>query len=74
MTREEAMAEAERKRASDPDATWFAAERGAEWTVARLGVRPTRPTGTATKPPPEPPRDDPFSPIERAAWIAGTGG
>ena len=75
MMREEAMAEVARRRASDPDVTWLAAERGAEWTVVRIGMAPTAtPTGTATKPPPVAPRDDPDSPIERAAWFAGGGG
>ena len=74
MTHEQALAEVQRRRVSDPDATWLATQRGGEWTVARVGLRPTKPTGTATKPPPEPPRDDPHSPIERAAWFAGTGG
>jgi hypothetical protein len=73
MTREEAIAEVERRRASHPDATWVATQRGGEWMVARIGVASTRPTGTATKPPPVAPRDDPHSPIERAAWFAGGG-
>jgi len=74
MTREEAMAEVERKRASHPDATWLATQRGGEWTVARIGIAPTKQTGTATKPPPVAPRDDPHSAPERAAWFAGGGG
>jgi hypothetical protein len=39
MTREEAMAEAERRQASDPDASWIAASRGGAWTVVRI-VKP----------------------------------
>jgi hypothetical protein len=74
MTREEALAEVERRRVSDPDATWLATERGGQWIVARLGLTPTKPTGTATKPPPDPPLADPQSPIVRATWFAGTGG
>lgn len=75
MTREEAVAEAKRRQASDPGASWIATSRDGEWTVARIGVAPTQPsTGTATKPPPVAPRDDPHSPIERAAWFAGGGG
>jgi hypothetical protein len=74
MTREEAIAEAKRRQASDPGFTWIATSRAGEWTVARIGVAPTKPTGTATKPPPLAPRDDPHSPIERAAWFAGGGG
>jgi hypothetical protein len=74
MTREEAIAEAKRRQASDPDASWIATSRDGEWMVVRLGVAPTKSTGTATKPPPVAPRDDPHSPIERAAWFAGGGG
>jgi hypothetical protein len=74
MTREEAIAEVERLRASHPDATWVATRRGDDWIVARIGLVPTKPTGTATKPPPAAPRDDPHSSLERAAWFAGTGG
>jgi hypothetical protein len=73
MTREEAMAEVEQMRASHPEATWVATQREGEWCVARIGLAPTRPTGTATKPPPPAPHDDPHSPIERAAWFAGGG-
>ena len=74
MTRDEATAEVERRRAADPDATWVAVQRDGEWAVARLGIKPVKPTGTATKPPPDPPRDDPHTPLERATWFAGTGG
>jgi hypothetical protein len=60
MTREEAMAEAKRRQASDPHVTWIATQRGSAWTVARIGMPPrTKATGTATKPPPEGPRDGP---------------
>jgi hypothetical protein len=71
MTREQAITEAKRRQASDPDASWIATSRDGEWTVARIGVAPTKVTGTATKPPPVAPRDDPHSAIERAAWFAG---
>jgi hypothetical protein len=74
MTREDALAEVERKRASHPDSMWVATQRRGEWIVARIGVAPTKPTGTATKPPPVAPRDDPHSAVERAAWFAGLGG
>jgi hypothetical protein len=74
MTHEEAIAEVERRRAADPSATWIATERDGEWTVARIALAPTRPTGTATKPPPQAPQADPHTPIERAAWFAGWGG
>jgi hypothetical protein len=73
MTHEQAIAEVERRRASEPGATWIATQRDGEWTVARIGVAPVKTTGTATKPPPEPPRDDPHSGIERAAWFAAGG-
>jgi hypothetical protein len=75
VTRAEAIAEVERRRVSDPEVTWLATERDGEWVVARIGLPPpAKPTGTATKPPPEPPLADPHSPIERAAWFAGSGG
>jgi hypothetical protein len=74
MTREQAMAEVERKRVAEPDATWMATHRGDDWSVARIGLTPTKPTGTATKPPPGAPRDDPHSSVERAAWFAAGGG
>jgi hypothetical protein len=74
MTHDEAIAEAERKQASDPTATWIATRRDGEWLVVRVGVVPVKSTGTATKPPPAAPRDDPHSAAERAAWFAGGGG
>ncbi|MBV9001512.1 MAG: hypothetical protein JO304_20810 [Solirubrobacterales bacterium] len=74
MTRDEAMAEVERRRAADPSASWIATQRGGDWVVVRVGIAPTKVTGTATKPPPVAPQDDPHSPIERAAWFAGGGG
>ena len=74
MTRAEAIAEAGRRQASDPDAIWITTSRDGEWTVVRIGVVSTKPSGTATKPPPLAPRDDPHSPIERAAWFAAGGG
>ncbi len=73
MTRDEATAEAKRRQASDREGTWITTERGSEWTVARIGVAPTKETGTATKPPPVAPREDAYTPLERAAWIAGSG-
>ena len=71
MTREESIAEAERRRAADPAASWIASQRDRDWIVVRIGMAPTKVTGTATKPPPVAPRDDPHSAIERAAWFAG---
>jgi hypothetical protein len=73
VTREQAIAEAKRKQAADPAASWIAASRDGTWTVVRVGIAPTTVTGTATKPPPVAPRDDPHSSIERAAWFAGGG-
>jgi hypothetical protein len=74
MTRDEAIADAKRKQACDPSATWIATQRAGEWVVARVGVAPVTAIGTATKPPPQAPRDDPHSAAERAAWFAGGGG
>jgi hypothetical protein len=73
MTHDEAIAEVERRRASDPNSTWLATERDGEWTVARIRLAPTKATGTATHPPPDPSLADPHSPIERATWFAGGG-
>ena len=73
MTREEAIAEVERKRAADPSASWIAKQRDGDWVVLRIGIAPIKVTGTATKPPPVAPRDDPHSASERAAWFAGGG-
>jgi len=73
MTYEEAIAEVERRRVSDPDAAWVATRRRGEWAVARIALAPIMASGTATKPPPAVPRDDPHSPIERAAWFAAGG-
>jgi hypothetical protein len=39
MTREEAIAEAERRQAFDPGASWIATSRDGEWTVVRM-VKP----------------------------------
>ena len=74
MTRDEAIAEVERRRAAEPGASWIATHRDGDWIVVRVGVAPTKVTGTATKPPPVAPQDDPHSAIERAAWFAGGGG
>jgi hypothetical protein len=74
MTRDEALAEVERKRVADPSASWIATERDGDWVVVRIGVEPTKATGTATKPPPVAPQDDPHSASERAAWFAGGAG
>jgi hypothetical protein len=73
MTRAEAIDEVERRRVSDPGRTWIATQRGSEWTVAGIGIAPTKRTGTATKPPPVAPQDDPHSQAERAAWFAAGG-
>jgi hypothetical protein len=73
MTHEEAIAEAAQRRVFEPGVTWIVTRRGSEWAVARVGLAPTSATGTAIKPPPAAPRDDPHSPIERAAWFAAGG-
>jgi hypothetical protein len=74
MTRDEAIAEVERRRIADPGATWITSQRDGDWVVVRVGVAPSKVTGTATKPPPVVPQGDPHSGIERAAWFAGAGG
>jgi hypothetical protein len=74
MTREEAIAEVERMRVADPGASWIASQRDEDWIVVRIGIAPTKVTGTATKPPPVAPQDDPHSAIERATWFVGGGG
>jgi hypothetical protein len=74
MNRDEAMAEVDRRRAADPGAGWIASERDGDRVLVRIGVTPTKVTGTATKPPPVAPQSDPHSAIERAAWLAGGGG
>ena len=74
MTHDQAIAEVERRRAADPGAGWIANERDGDWVVVRIGVAPTKVTGTATKPPPVAPQGDPHSPIQRAAWFAAGGG
>jgi hypothetical protein len=71
MTRDEAVAEVERRRAVHPGVSWIATQRDGDWMVVRVGVAPTKVTGTATKPPPVAPQDDPYSPIERAAFFGG---
>ena len=45
MTREEAIAEAKRRQASDPDASWIATSLDGAWTVVRTDVAPTKSTG-----------------------------
>ena len=74
MTREQAIAEVERRRAADPGASWIANQQDGDWIVVRVGVAPNKVTGTATKPPPVAPQGDPHSAIKRAAWFAGGGG
>ena len=59
MTRDEAIAEVELMRAADPGAGWIASERDGDWVVVRIGVAPTKETGTATRPPPVAPQGDP---------------
>jgi hypothetical protein len=75
MTRDEAIAEAERKQQSHPDAKWIATQQGDEWVVARIGLPPTtiKPTGTATKPPPVT-QDDPQSALQRVTTLYGSAG
>ena len=42
---EQAIAEAKRRQAADPDASWIATRRDGEWTVVRIGVVSTKPPG-----------------------------
>jgi hypothetical protein len=76
MTRDEAIAELERRRSSRPDVTWIATRRDGEWVVASIGVdpRPTEPTGTAVQPPPPAPREDPQSELQRVSTQFGSAG
>jgi len=74
MTREEAIAEVERRRAADPDVSWIASQCDGDWVVVRIGVTPIAVTGTATKPPPPAPQGDAHPAVERAAWFAANWG
>jgi len=76
MTRDEAIAEAERKQHLHPDAKWIATQHANEWIVARIGVSPstTKPTGTASTPPPVTPQEDPQSTLQRVATLYGSSG
>ena len=72
MTHDQAIAEATRRSAAQPDATWVAAPRKGHWIVVRISMPPPpRPTRTATAPPPPAPRDEyPYSvPGGHAGWI-----
>jgi hypothetical protein len=74
MTHDEALAEAERRQRLHPDAKWIATRRGNAWVVARIGLAPTtiKQIGTATKPPPAAPRDDPYSSLEHVTRMFGS--
>jgi hypothetical protein len=76
MTRDQAIAEAARSQRLRPDAKWVAVQRDGEWVVARIALVPTMiaQTGTATKPPPTAPRDDPYSQREIITRLYGSGG
>ncbi len=75
MTREQAIAEAERRQSCEPDATWIATEREGTWVVARIGVAPAaKPAGTAVKPPPPTPHESPQSELQRVVTQFGLGG
>ncbi len=75
MTHDEALAEVHRRQDLHPGAKWVAVRRGSEWTVASIGLAPSviRQTGTATKPPPIAPRDEPYSMLERVTRLYGSG-
>ncbi|MBA2349000.1 MAG: hypothetical protein H0V81_11965 [Solirubrobacterales bacterium] len=68
MTREEAEAAAVQRREAEPGATWTVVERDGAWRVVRIGLSPGRPSGTATKPPPEGPRDNPDTRTHDPNW------
>jgi hypothetical protein len=74
MTRDEAVAEVARLQRERRDAGWVATEREGTWVVARIGLAPTTPTGTAVKPPPVAPRDAPQSELQRITTQFGSGG
>ncbi len=76
MTRDEATAEAARSQRLHSDAKWVPVQRDGEWVVARIGLAPTaiEQTGTATKPPAVPPRDDPYSQREIITRLYGSVG
>ena len=74
MTQDEAIAEAARLQREHPDAKWIATQRQCEWVVARIGLEPVEPTGTALQPPPVPPRDAPQSELQRITTQFGIGG
>jgi hypothetical protein len=64
MTRQEAVAEARRLAEEHPDRathSWIPRQAAdGEWTVAKLGIPPTRPSGTTQESKPRPPQaDDP---------------
>lgn len=59
MDHETALAEAARRQAAEPGATFTTVKRDGTWAVARIGVPHARPSGTATKPPPEAPQEGP---------------
>jgi hypothetical protein len=74
VTRDEATAEVRRRRGADPASAWIAAKRADGWVVVRLGMAPPiQQVATATQPPPVAPRDDPYSPLQRAIWTVGGG-
>jgi len=74
MTRDEAIAEAQRRQSAHPDAKWIATERNGEWIVASIGLQPAPgPTGMAIKPPPAP-QGAPQSELQRVVTQFGIGG
>ena len=73
MTHDEAVAEARRRQVVNPEATWIATERNGSWVVARIGLQPPGPTGTAIKPPPPAPHETPQSELQRVITQFGIG-
>jgi hypothetical protein len=76
MNREQAQSERDRMAAEHPDVTWLVAEEtpGA-WTVVKVGLAPTAPTGNTTEARPKPDyAEDPRNITEKnrgGNWVAG---
>jgi hypothetical protein len=76
MTRDQAVAGAQRRQASHPEAKWVAARRGGEWVLARIGLEPDpiRASGTTVQAPPLAPHDASQSELQRVVTQYGSGG
>jgi hypothetical protein len=76
VTRDGAIAEAQHRQATDPDAKWIATQRDGEWIVARIGLRPAsaRPLGETVQPQPSAPHNPPQSDLQRVVTQFGSVG